>query len=464
MVAVMAPEAITTGSQAAQRAIALRDAHRWFGLGVFALLVAGTIALVLVVGRIPGLSHLIDTAAAKRSLVVHVNLALGVWFFTSMAGLFCLLPGARRPSLSPVAWAIATLGMILFSLAMFFADAEPVLSNYVPALDHGLFLWGLGLFAAGVALQLLDRRMVSREAAVLLPPGAVSGMRAAGVAFVLALVTVFATWMTQAQGLTQWQYYERLFWGGGHVLQFVNVLAMASAWLLLVSRVLGRAPLPGKAAGALMWLLAAPTLLGPWFATREDGTGLFTLLMRWGIFPAVSLLLVLCIVALLRARGSFAPGALGGPAFTGFVTAACMTVLGFLLGAGISAQNTLIPAHYHVSIGAVTATYMATILALQPEYGRHTRLGRMAMWQPVVFGIGQTIFAAGFAIAGMAGAERKKYGAEQIVRSTGEWAGLSVMGAGGVVALVGGILFLAVLVSGWRASRKGGPVVARPQP
>lgn len=450
----MASEPMTTGLQAAQRETSLRDAQRWFGLGVFSLLVAGTIALVLVVGRIPGLSHLIDTAAAKRSLVVHVNLALGVWFFSSMAGLFCLLPGARRPSLSPVAWAIATVGTVLFSLAMFFADAEPVLSNYVPALDHGLFLGGLGVFAAGVCMQFADRRLVTLQVASILPPGANTGLRAAGVVFCLAMATVFAAYRTQAPGLSQWQYFERLFWGGGHVLQFVNVLAMASAWLLLLSRVLGRAPLNGRLAAGLMILLAAPTALGPWFATREDGMGLFTQMMRWGIFPAAVVLILACVAALWRARGTFAPGALRGPAFTGFVTAASMTLLGFLLGAGISAQTTLIPAHYHVSIGAVTATFMATILTLQPEYGRHTRLRRMATWQPVVFGIGQTIFAAGFAIAGLAGAERKKYGAEQIVRSTGEWAGLSVMGAGGVVALVGGVLFLSVLVSGWRATRQ----------
>lgn len=450
----MAPEVMTTGSQAAQREIALRDAQRWFGLGVFSLLVAGTIALVLVVGRIPGLSHLIDTAAAKRSLVVHVNLALGVWFFTSMAGLFCLLPGARRPSVSPIAWATACLGTVLFTLAMFFADAEPVLSNYVPALDHGLFLGGLGVFAVGVCLQFADRRLASMQGFTILPPGATTGLRAAAAAFLVAMATVYAAYRTQAPGLTQWQYFERLFWGGGHVLQFVNVLAMASAWLLLLSRVLGRAPLNGRLAAGLMLLLAAPTLLGPWFATREDGMGLFTQMMRWGIFPAVVILLVACILVLWRARGSFAPGALRGPAFTGFVTAASMTVVGFLLGAGIAAETTLVPAHYHVSIGAVTATYMATILALQPEYGRTPRLRRMAMWQPVVFGIGQTIFAAGFAIAGVAGAERKKYGAEQIVRNAGEWTGLSVMGAGGVVALVGGVLFLCVLVSGWRAARR----------
>lgn len=449
----MAPEGMTTGSLAASREIALRDAQRWFGLGVVALLIAGTIALVLVVGRIPGLSHLIDTAAAKRSLVVHVNLALGVWFFSSMAGLFCLLPGARRASLSLPAWLIATVGMVMFSLAMFFAEAEPVLSNYVPALDHGLFLWGLGIFAAGVALQLADLRLVSREASPLLPPGAVAGLRCAGLVFLLALVTFGAAWSTQAPGLSTWQYYERLFWGGGHLLQYVNVLAMASAWLLLLSLVLGRPVLGARLATPLMAVLAAPTLLGPWFATREDAFGLFTQLMRWGIFPAVVVLILACTVVLWRARGSFAPGALRGPAFTGFVTAASMTVLGFLLGAGISAQTTLIPAHYHVSIGAVTSTFMATILALQPRYGMQPRIPRVAHWQPVVFGIGQTIFAAGFAIAGYAGAERKKYGAEQIVRSTGEWAGLSVMGAGGVVALVGGVLFLSVLVSGWRARR-----------
>ena len=86
-----------------------------------------------------------------------------------------------------------------------------------------------------------------------------------------------------------------------------------------------------------------------------------------------------------------------------------MTVLGFILGAMIRADNTLVPAHYHMSIGAVTASFMAGMLVLLEPLGaplRGARARGWAVWQPLVFGIGQAIFALGFAIAGLAGAER----------------------------------------------------------
>ncbi|MCA8946504.1 MAG: cytochrome C oxidase subunit I, partial [Planctomycetes bacterium] len=114
-----------------------------------------------------------------------------------------------------------------------------------------------------------------------------------------------------------------------------------------------------------------------------------------------------------------------------------MTVIGYLLGAAIRSSNTLIPAHYHVAIGAVSASFMALLLTLLPDFGRplsSPRMRKLATWQPLLFGVGQTIFAAGLAVAG---AQRKVYGKEQVVDSFERYAGLSVMGIGGGIALIG---------------------------
>ena len=71
----------------------------------------------------------------------------------------------------------------------------------------------------------------------------------------------------------------------------------------------------------------------------------------------------------------------------------------------------------------------------------------------MLFGGGQAIFGLGFALAGAYGLGRKQYGAEQHVRSLGEYLGLSIMGLGGLVAVAGGIFFLAVMLrrlGAWR--------------
>ena len=76
-----------------------------------------------------------------------------------------------------------------------------------------------------------------------------------------------------------------------------------------------------------------------------------------------------------------------------------------------------------------------------------------ARLQLVLFGAGQAVFGLGFALAGAYGLGRKQYGSEQHVRSLGEYFGLSVMGLGGLVAVAGGIFFLAVMlrrIGAWR--------------
>ena len=436
----------TDGPVAAQRSLA--DAKLWFGLGVLSLLVVGPMSIVLVLARLPVVSEwmFIDAGFPRRALVVHVNVALGVWFFVMLAGLFCLLPGARPLRLTRVSQGLALLGTLVFMSSMFIGEAEPVRSNYVPALDHGLFLAGLALFAGAIALNFLDARMVSRSHTAQLPPGTMWGMRMGGLAYVLALGTIAAAWATQSAGMTPLQFYERLFWGGGHVLQFAHVLGMCSAWLLLLWRIAPAAAQGLGPAWLLAWL-ATPSLAGPWLGSRGDSAGWFTLMMQFGIFPPVLLLLLLIGTRLLRA--GVAPGALRTPEFVGTATAACMTLIGFVLGALISGQTTLIPAHYHVSIGAVTATYMAVIMAMLPNFGLplSARMRRLATWQPLVFGVGQVVMALGF---GAAALERKVYGAEQELQTPAEVAAMSVMGLGGAIALAGGLIFVVVIAAGWQ--------------
>ena len=80
------------------------------------------------------------------------------------------------------------------------------------------------------------------------------------------------------------------------------------------------------------------------------------------------------------------------------------------------------------------------------------RLRRAVTWQPVVYGVGQMIFATGFGLAGVYGMSRKAYGAEQASRGLAESIGLGVMGLGGLLAIVGGIMFLAIVAAIWRPS------------
>jgi cytochrome c oxidase subunit 1 len=59
----------------------LQPARGWFLFAIGSLVLAGLLSLMLVVGRLPFLGWLFtDPLFFKRALVVHVDLAIVVWF------------------------------------------------------------------------------------------------------------------------------------------------------------------------------------------------------------------------------------------------------------------------------------------------------------------------------------------------------------------------------------------------
>jgi len=445
-----------------------RAARRWLGLAVGVLVLAGLFATLLVIGRVPPLDRLFeDPLLFRRGLVVHVDLALVAWFYCFLAGLWFLLPAqGRERRLAHFSPHLAIGGIALMVLGAGVPGAEPVLSNYIPVIDHPVFLTGLGLLFGAISLAFIDRRLLpareARRGIANIPDAARPGLRAAACAFLLAMVTMIAAWVTTPDVLATQTYYEFLFWGGGHVLQVASEVAMLVSWLLLITAATGRSPMGRQTASVLFGVLLVPMLAGPVLAGMGTTTGTyrhgFTQLMRWAIWPAVSVFLLLCIRELVLAKreGRLGARGLNDWRLRGFYVSAGLTVLGFVLGALIRGSNTMIPAHYHAAIGAVTAAFMAVTWVVLEPLGISLKTARskaLAGWQPVIFGVGQMVFAAGFGWAGAHGAARKTYGTEQQIHTTAEYLGLAVMGIGGLVAVVGGVLFLVLVVKAWRASR-----------
>jgi len=444
-----------------------RAARAWLGLAIGVLMLAGFFSLVVVIGRMPPFDRLVsDPLLFKRGLVVHVNLALVAWFYSFIAAMLCLVPGRRAPGWiarhSPY---LSSLGVAMLLLAAALPGGQPVLSNYIPMIDHWLFGAGQVLFAVGVLASFLGRRLLptseARAPFLEIPPAARVGIRATAIGLLWAACTFAVSWWRTAPGLPAEVYYELLVWGGGHVLQLTCAIAMVTAWMILLGSALGRAPIGARAASMLFCTMMLPWVFSPFLAMQGTSSGAyrigFTDLMRWSIFPVVTIFLGFCLRALLRARreGRLDLSSLRDPRVSGFLVSAALTLLGFGLGAAIRGSNTMVPAHYHASIGGVTVAFMTLCYVVLAAFGLSTRtrrLDRAARWQPVVFGVGQMTFAVGFAIAGAQGMSRKAYGAEQASRGLIESIGLGVMGIGGLIATLGGILFLVVVTVIWRRS------------
>ena len=285
-------------------------ARAWIGLSVVSLVVAGLFALLLVVGRMPPLDRLFtDPLFFRRCLVVHVNLSLVIWFHAFLVGLTGLLPGAgRRPALRGLGLIVASCGGLLLIASAATPGALPVLSNYVPAIDHPLFLAALAGLGIGLALTLLDGRLETEgDAAAPLTETAIPALRGAAVALLLALVTFFASAMTTPALLPQ-QRYELLAWGGGHVLQVASLAAMLACWLILTTSRVGHSPLRRGSVSALFAALVLPLLAAPVIALRGTTApgykGAFTLLMQLGTWPVALIVLIACARSLRAAHAS----------------------------------------------------------------------------------------------------------------------------------------------------------------
>ena len=77
------------------------------------------------------------------------------------------------------------------------------------------------------------------------------------------------------------------------------------------------------------------------------------------------------------------------------------------------------------------------------------------MAQPILYAAGQLLHIVGLVWSGGYGVQRKVAGAEQVLRSGGEIAGMGLMGLGGLVAIVGGLLFVVVVFGAMRAGADG---------
>ncbi|MCX7175133.1 MAG: cytochrome C oxidase subunit I, partial [Proteobacteria bacterium] len=73
--------------------------------------------------------------------------------------------------------------------------------------------------------------------------------------------------------------------------------------------------------------------------------------------------------------------------------------------------------------------------------------------QPYVYGCGQLMHIVGLVWSGGYGVQRKVAGAEQVLRSSGEIAGMGLMGLGGLVAIIGGLLFVVVVIASVRKAK-----------
>ncbi|HSW52195.1 MAG TPA: hypothetical protein VLG93_03100, partial [Sulfuricaulis sp.] len=136
---------------------ARRDLARgWLLLGLAALLVSGIFSVLLVMARAPYVQDFFPWVDFfHTALVVHVDLSVLVWFLAFGGVLWSLNSTPRFLAAGRLALALAVLGTLVMATAPFLGAGEALMSNYIPVLQHPLFLAGLLLFAAATGVLVL---------------------------------------------------------------------------------------------------------------------------------------------------------------------------------------------------------------------------------------------------------------------------------------------------------------------
>jgi cytochrome c oxidase subunit 1 len=422
----------------------------WLALGLGALVASGIFSLLLVAARTPFLAPLFPIADFFHvALVVHVDLSVLVWF-AACAGLVWTVNGERRlESLGWAALAFASVGTVLMSAAPFLGRGQPVMSNYVPVLDDPLFLAGLVVFGVGFAGVTV--RALAAPARVGRALDGVDaqrfGLNAAAVSAAIALAAFAWSWFALPDRLGGQRYYELLFWGGGHVLQFTWTLLMLVAWLWLATLAGLRLPLSPRVTAllfgvALAGVFATPAIYLAWPVTSLEHRQLLTWLMRFGGGVAILPLGFALLVGLVRAGPASADAR---PLRAALWASAALFASGGAIGFLIQGSDVRVPAHYHGSIVGVTLALMGLAYALVPRLGFDRPSTRLATLQPLLYGGGQLLHIMGLVWSGGYGVQRKVAGSAQVLRTTEEVIGMGVMGIGGLIAVIGGVLFVVVI-------------------
>jgi len=438
-----------------------RLAAGWLMLGVFALAASGLFSILIVLSRTPVLHELIPWKDFfHTALVVHVDLSVLIWFL-ALAGVIWTLSSSAGAFLpGRLALWLTALGTLLIIIAPFSGESHPLMNNYIPVLRNPVFFGGLGLVGAGFALLivrslLMPMRLGFSDGASLLRLGAYASTLTAAI----AVLSLAWSWLQLDQlpvaSLPEGRaYFELLFWGGGHVLQFTHTVLLLLVWLWLAQASGASSRISGKLLGALFIVTALPVLLAiPVYLNHPIISAQhridFTELMRWGGLASLPLGLIAAWPVLRPHRRDVASRAVHNALIASILLFAMGGVLAFM----IDGINVVIPAHYHGSIVGVTLAFMGLAYHLLPRLGFRPPMPRLSSWQPWVYGGGQLMHILGLAWSGGYGVKRKTVGAAQGLDALPEIAGMAMMGLGGLIAIIGGIMFIIVAIrSMWPAT------------
>ncbi len=439
-------------------------AYAWFFFAVSTLIFAGIFAFLVAMVRTPVIQEFLPKPKDYFyiALVGHVDLAVVIWLLAFMGILWTLtmagFSGIRTNF--KIAWlgfGISAVGTAFIIITALFGLGSPILSNYIPVITHPLFYAGIIMFGIGLLIAIIDalfavRYVLKKNIYPESMPMAAFGMFVSAVTVIIAIICFGLAFYFLKTPSIEGAFFERLFWGGGHILQFANTIGMVVVWLILTSLTLKVVPLGERTAKFLLayylvFVIPAPFIFFVYDVHSQAYKEAFTKLMQFGLGPSTIIFAFIIAKAIwqnknLRLATHDSRLLWSDPGFSSLAISILIFAIGGFISLTIHGTNVKIPSHYHGVIGGVTIAFMGLAYHLLPLIDRDIAFKKLAKIQPYLYGIGQTLFVVGLFLAGSHGVQRKTFGAEQNLDSIMKTIGMGIMGIGGLVAILSGAAFV----------------------
>jgi cytochrome c oxidase subunit I len=483
----------TTGLKVSRDAELLIRAHAV--MATVMLLIGGIAAIGVLLTRWQAV-HLLPADWFYRILTVH-GLTMLVFFilFFEMAVLYFAGPvllGSRvpAPKLGWAAFGLMVIGSGMAEVVMWAGKADVLLSSYVPLKAHPAYYLGIILFAVGAllvviqffaALVVAKRERTYQGSVPLVTYGALT-------AAIIAVITlghgaaIYIPTFLWSMGLMEVdpQIYRMVWWALGHSSQQINVAAMVSIWYLLAALTVGGVVLNEKISRSafVLYVLfismasAHHLLVDPGFSSAWKVMNTSYFMYMAVLASMIHGFTVPAGIELGQRLRGYTKGTFewltkapwGDPGFSSMILS--IVVFGFVGGItgvtfgteqiNIIAHNTLrIPGHFHSTVVSGTAmafmgaTYYLIPLILRKEISFYP----LARVQPWIFAIGMLIFSMSMTFAGSFGVPRRHWditfdnAAFDVQFSPTVDLMLGIMAVGGLLAAVGGGIYILIAVA-----------------
>jgi hypothetical protein len=437
-----------------------RELRDWAWLAVGALAAAGVFALLLALSRIPGMEKtpLWPIDFFYKGLVIHVVFSLVIWLLAIFAFLVSVatLQGAGEASgaedLRAAPLGRIGQGMVLIAFPCLFAPAfleatQPELTNYIPLIRHPAYDLGLLMLALGVLAPVarLFLNLPGRWAASPLT----LAMSVAGFVYCLALIAFAIAGTLLAERGELMISRESLFWGGGHLLQFVSAILLLTNWRILASRSLGESAVNDGVFRVAVLMIGALAIAAPLFYAvfppfSDTQHEAFRLIQFGLVVP--TLVFAASLVANASTAGRPRDWPWRDPAFFTLATSLALFALGGVMGFLITGSDTRTPAHYHAVVTAVSVSSAGMLLTFGLEaLGRPAAPALATRVLIALYGGGQFVASIGMFIAGGYGAERKTPSGVGSLDAVAA-AGMAAHGIASIFTIIGGAAFVVVAI------------------